>query len=421
MIRSPSHDPSRDTDAPIAIAYVTARYPPMVSSGTFRVRAVLEHLPSHGFSPRVVTIPLGWVRQQSDVLGETSTPASDGAFRPRHPLDPLVRLGTRIPLVRRLQRDRMVPDVLAHWASAVAEETSQHMAGCRLVYATAPPFSSMMLAERLSRDLNVPLVQEIRDPPSFNRRLRNRSHSFRKRMFDFERRYLSNADRVIVVTPGTRLELLRRHPTLDPNRVMVVPNGYPELEVDPGLANVREDTFTITYVGTFQGGTRERPDSWFSPEVVIPFMSQLPGRVELRVVGQLMNDQEKRLAKWGPTVTTTGQLPREVALAEVAAADAALILAEDESWWIGRKVYEYLKYAKRILAIVPDGDTADLLESSPKATIVRPGETEVLRRALNDVHHQWASGIGPGDGGPVPPSDRETVHSIAEVLRDAIV
>lgn len=404
----------------IPVAYVTARYPPMISSGTFRVEAVLEHLPPQGFSPRVVTIPWGWVKQQSDPMREVSPPPSDDVFRPRTGLDPLVRLGTRIPLIRRLIRDRMVPDVLARWASAVADETSRRMAGCELVYATAPPFSSLILAESLSRRLGVPLVNEVRDPPSFNRRLRTRRKSFIERMVDFERSYLSAADRVIVVTPGTRLELLRLHPELDPDRVVVVPNGYPELTIDPKLATTRDDEFTITYVGTFQGGTRERPNSWFSPEALLPFVEELPGGATVRVVGQLMRDQAQSLARWGPVVRTTGHLPREAALAEIAAADVALILAEAESWWIGRKVYEYLAYARRILAVVPPGDTADLLASSAKSLVVHPGDEQGLRNALQRLHEDWASGSDPVDEEPVVHTDRQTVESIARVLRDAM-
>jgi hypothetical protein len=121
-------------------------------------------------------------------------------------------------------------------------------------------------------------------------------------------------------------------------------------------------------------------------------------------------------------VTFTGIVDRATALAEVAAADAALVIAEFEDWWIGRKVFEYLAYARRILAIVPKtGDTASLLRSHGKSVVVEPGNEVDLRDSLHVMYDDWVNGVAaPTRSGSFVQSDRSCVAEIAAVLHEVI-
>lgn len=403
------------------IAYVTARYPPMRSSGTYRVEAVLEHLPAHGFDIAPVTIPRKWMAQQSGLdLG----PVSDAsAVQPEGLLDGTLRLASRVPLLRRLLREALVPDILVLWASTTAEKVLPLLGEVDAIYATGPPFSALVLASHLGSALGVPVVQEVRDPPSFNRRLVGRSRSWKRRMLQFEQRYLASGDLVVTVTDGTRRRLLELHPELSPDRVVVITNGYPEIEPDIGASGRSPDEFTVAYVGSFQGGTGSRKDSLFNPAIVLPALAALEN-ASLRVVGPVTPEQRAQIsgAEGGHLVTFTGLVDRETALAEVAAADAALVIAEFEDWWIGRKVFEYLAFAKRILAIVPgSGDTASLLRSHAKASVVEPGNEIDLSDALNQMHDDWLNGVAaPGDDESFVQSDRTCVAEIASMLHDVI-
>jgi glycosyltransferase involved in cell wall biosynthesis len=406
------------------IAYVTARFPPMQTSGTYRVEAVLRHLPAHGFEVASVTIPNAWMEQQA---GRVFSPIVDPAVKqPQSRLDPVVRAVASVPLVRKGLREALVPDVLAPWARSVAPALLDSMRGVRLVYATSPPFSAMILAHRLARALGVPCVQEIRDPPSFNRRLRGRSKAWVRRMFEFERTYLIDADAVITVTEGTRSRLLELHPDLSPDRCFVVTNGYPEIEPDPSLSGRDPRTFTITYVGSFQGGTKGREDSIFNPAAVLPALSSLPnGRTQLRIVGPVTPAQRQMIeeSRGGDRVEFVGVVDREHAVAELAASDVALILAENDEWWIGRKVFEAIAFAPRILALVPtEGDASRLLHAHGKATIVGPDEAGRIVGIVGQLYDEWASTpSSPTARDPVDiQTDRSCVEQIAHVLRGTL-
>jgi hypothetical protein len=404
------------------IAYVTARFPPMQTSGTYRVEAVLQYLPRHGFELAPVTIPDEWMAQQS---GRTLPPIANPAVsQPESRLDPLVRRLASVPLIRRALREVLLPDILAPWARSVGVPLADSLQDVQLVYATSPPFSTMVLAHRLAAALGVPCVQEIRDPPSFNRRLRGRNKTWARRMLHFERRYLTAADAVIAVTEGTRSRLLELHRDLDPERCFVVTNGYPEIDPDLSLSGRDVDTFTITYVGSFQGGTKARTDSVFNPAILLPALSLLPpDKARLRIVGPATEAQRQMIssAPAGDRVEFVGVVDRRPAIAEVAATDVALILAEDDEWWIGRKVFESIAFAPRILALVPrEGDTSRLLRAQEKATIVGPDEIGRLDEIVADLYSDWttaAQAVTPPRPRKGVQTDRSCVEQIAQVLR----
>ena len=101
-------------------------------------------------------------------------------------------------------------------------------------------------------------------------------------------------------------------------------------------------------------------------------------------------------------------------------ADVAVVVADDDPWWIGRKVFEYLAFAKRILAVVPEGDTAELLRQSPRAVVVPIGDRAALVTALRDLHEDWRQGRQPTGQEPFVQSDETCVAGIAEVLGSVI-
>jgi glycosyltransferase involved in cell wall biosynthesis len=381
----------------------------------------MEFLPGHGYEIEVVTLPTEWMEYQS--RQELAGVAVD-AHQPEGASDRLIRYVSTVRYLNWLQRAILVPDLLALWARSAARKMARQLEGIDLVYGTSPPYSGMVAAQRLADHLGVPCVQELRDPPSFHRALRRRSRFYIWRMLRFERRYLRRADQVITVTPRTRLRLLDLHPGLHPGRMHVVTNGYPEVDVDPALAGRDPAKFTVTYVGTFQGSVKARESSVFTPAVLMEGLSALPtDKVSLRIVGNVSGQQKKNLSKLDPNRVTefVGLVDREVALAETAAADVAVILADDDDWWIGRKAFEYLRHAHTILAIVPSGDTTDLLKSHSRSDVVSPHDLDRIPAVLQRRFDEWSR--GEWERGPLPEqiqTDKSCVAGIARVLSTAL-
>lgn len=399
---------------PRRVAFVTARYPPMTSCGTFRVEAVRRFLPEFGYQPTFITLPAPWVRQQADGAVASHIDEEDPTvLRPRVRSDPLVRGLARVPVLRRAQRWILLPDLLVPWARGVPRRAAAVVQGVDVVMATGPPFSSLIAGHRLARLLGVPAVLEIRDPPTGDRRARRRGGYALRRLQTFERKYLQEADAVIAVTPGMRERLIQSHDGLADERVHVVTNGYPDSPVDLGLSGRTPDTFTVSYVGSL----RSSRDLATLAELA-RVMVTLDDPAELRLVGPGADQVRGLSAQNGDgCITVLGKVPRGEALAELATTDVSLVLAdESENWWIGRKVFESLALADRILAVVPPGDTAALLGGSGKSVVIPPGDAQGIARAVHAVHDQWRRGLSPQGPEPAILTDRQSVAGIAAVL-----
>lgn len=393
----------------------------MRTSGVYRVEAVMKYLPEHGFAPKVVTLPNDWM---SFTAKEDYSGIDVPALQPTHWADGLIRAISEVRFARWVQREALIPDLLTFWARSAARQVASQLNDVELVYATSPPYSDMIAAQLLADELGVPCVQELRDPPSFHRAMRGRSERFARRMLAFEREYLTRADHVIAVTPRTRSRFLDLHSELDPDRVHVVTNGYPDIEVDPGLSGRDRSKFTVAYVGTFQGSVKARSSSVFTPAVLMDGLAALPSdQVSLRLVGKVSPQQRQSIRKLdrGGVVDFVGQIERAAALAEVAAADVAAILADDDDWWIGRKAFEYLRYAHTILAVVPPGDTTDLLSRHSRVDVISPNDLSSLPVVFKRRFEEWSAGNWErGSVAGEIQSDRSCVAGIAAVLDAAL-
>ena len=381
----------------------------------------MRNLPDHGLAPLPITIPATWVRQQDSATTAAAIGADDDAIRPTTRLDEILSRAMDWKATRKIARELVIPDALSHWATSVGSKVAMGLPSVEAIYATSPPYSAMILAHDLGRRLGVPVIQELRDPPSFNRWVKHRSTLTRRRMQSFERRYLKRADAVITVTPTTRTQLLDLHPGLDPDAVHVVTNGYPPIIPEPTRSMRSLETFTLAFTGTFLSGTKRRQEGPFNPAVLVPHLASLPGPSDFRIAGTLLSGQAHGLIGQGNAkVTGLGHLAREDALAEVAAADVSVVVADDDAWWIGRKVFEYLAFAKRILAVVPEGDTADLLRQSPRAIVVPISNPDALDLAVRELYRDWENGVVPKGDEPFVQSDATCVAEIAEVIQSVI-
>jgi hypothetical protein len=409
------------SDDSVRIAYATARFPPMTSSGTRRVEAMQRYLPQYGIEPVFVTTSAGEVAEGP--VPHEVTASETSVLRYQTPVvDRMLHVLSSVPYVRWGLRELLSPDTLRVWASYSARKARRHIDSVHAVMATGPPFSAHVAAEKLARSQGVPCIQEFRDPPSFHRGVHARSALTRWRRGRFEARRLRRADHVIVVTAGVRRRLLRRYPWLAPEKVSVIENGAPELVPDTSLSGRGNRVFTASFVGSHpshsSGGPSKGSPEWFAAAV-----TRFRRPIEFRVVGPLTGAQQDRLRSVGGERTAVvGAVDRREAIAEVAAADVVVVTgSEQDEWWVGRKVYEAARYAQRVLAIVPPhGDTAALLESLDHAEVVAPGDEQGLDAAMLRSWSEWREGrSAPASAGRERvQTDQSCAKQVAELARE---
>lgn len=248
----------------LVIAYL---YPPIFNSGTRRSLEFVNHLPSHGWSPTVLTIADPEPRYCDDSLMAEVRPGTRIATAPlaseviaRLLAAPFARLADRRKLADainwRLLRHWNVPDTCAAWGPTALAEGKRLLRAEHYdaIYATGWPWTSFLVAEKLSRISGVPFIIDYRDLwQSANVEWDKRTWLQRRLNPLLERKVLRRAAGVIATTK-TFLTLLPQD--VVPDKQFAITNGFDEKNFPPASGHnaAASGTVTIVYTGVWRPG-----------------------------------------------------------------------------------------------------------------------------------------------------------------------
>jgi glycosyltransferase involved in cell wall biosynthesis len=242
-----------------------------------------------------------------------------------------------------------------------------------VIYSSAAPITTHLIADRLSRSTGLPWVADFRDPWVDNPFASSMVAPKRWLQRRMERSMVERADRVILAMDGLRDMFVARYPELAA-KFVYIPNGYDRNDV-AGLTPIAGEPgrFTILFAGSlyrpgeldaFLGGV----------EKLVTRRPDLRGRLRVQFVGRvsagnrLLADAYTAAGRIGDVVSFEGFVPRPVALARMAGADALLQLMTAEpgtEMFVGGKLLEYLAFDRPILAVMPQGEGRRLVDSLP--------------------------------------------------------
>lgn len=427
-------DPSRAADmshrrecaqaAPRSVLMVLYFYPPLGGISMSRNARNVQYLPQYGWAPIVLTprnaayhlkdpgsldlIPEGTrvIRTPSleaghvrrvvmgllGVIGDRSDRRAGNASRSQGgqsigdapPPGGANASGGRLEWIRRLL---FFPDDQVGWLpfALVAALRAHRATPFDAIYSTSSPITSHLVAGILKRWTGLPWVAEFRDPwlgnalaaplPWFHRRLQAK----------LERWIVRSADRVVGLSPGITHLYRTRYP--DTPEMVTITSGYDRGETrKQRLAERSDGRFRIVYTGTL-----DRPaelEIFLSGlDALLARRPDLRERLEVAFYGSV-SDPCRAVAdqfaadSLGRTVHFHGFVPRRDALEAVAGADAALILlgsGPGMNLFIGGKLFDYIGQGRQILAMLPHGDSRDILEGLGWGVVCDPDPTDVGR------------------------------------------
>ncbi len=415
------------------VLFVSYYFPPMGGPGVQRSAKFVKYLPAQGYDPVVVTAhrrTLNVDREfqldhslEADVAGARRVEVRDP--RQGFPGSALASQG-----VFKISWFLLYPllwDPQVMWSLAALRPTVRAAARsrCSLVYTSLAPFSSAIIGHVVSKRLGVPWVADLRDLWTDDARPFYPSGVHYKALRAFEHRVLSRATLIIVNTPGAA-RLLRR--SLGPpasGRIRVLPNGFDADDFPPARRSRRPDRFTLVHVGAFARDIGRRPSRlgrWVPSEIdesartprylfeaLRRFFQAHPDAkpvTTVRLVGYLHDDVRllARRFELDDCVEATGYLPHDRALEEMSRAAVLLLLqqtyaeARREMTYVPAKLYEYLASGRPILALVPPGDTRDLVRRAGAGEVVAPTNPTEIADAISTLYTEWKAGEPPRRG-----------------------
>jgi glycosyltransferase involved in cell wall biosynthesis len=386
------------------VLIVTREAPPSIGPHPIRVAKLVKYLPSFGWTPVVLTVPVdhAWTRDPEllEDLGQAEVVRVPRLFSAMsHPTgiagdtaDAVPDLGLRRRRYRRRLGALLIPDASVTWALPAARRAARIADRVDALLTTAPPFSTHLVGLYLARVAGIPWVAEYRDNWTTNP-LYRRSAAVNGVNRWLEARILHAARRTVVISGAAASELSSAYPFAAP-RIRVAGNGFDPDDLPPPAGD--PECFTIAYVGSLDERRDPRP-FLAAIEIVGARIPSFSDDLRLHLIGNVASwvSSAAAAAIGADRVSTDGLLPHREAL--IRASRAAVLLgitttAEAGGAGTTSKLFDYLGLKRPILMLAPAGPAAELVGGLEAGAVARPDRPEAIAEAIEALYAGWRVG-----------------------------
>ena len=405
----------------LLVSYV---FPPTGGAGVGRVLKLAKYLPAHDVIPAVLTVknpsvPLVDTSLEKEIAPDleilrartfepgyrvkqaawtsssaSGSPPSAATATSTHSSAPLpaARAGWKSQLSSRLMalgKQAMIPDPQLLWQPDAQRVLAQRLLGGKddLVFITAPPFSSFLMAPLVRLRPGTAVVLDYRDEWQT---LRTSYEMIAGRITAgigalMETALLRTAAAVTTATEAFRQQLLDRFSFLSPERVVAIPNGYDPADFPARLPEPPTDRLVVTYAGTIFKLT--------SAQGLIGAVRKLHARapelarlLEVRFVGRIVDtelpwfEDTERLG-----IVRVGYVDKDRVIPMLSASHIALCLLDDVAG-VERiypaKIFELMYLGRPCLTLSPPGALTQLVERQHMGAVFAPRDEEAIASFL---------------------------------------
>ncbi len=361
------------------ILLVSFFFPPSNTIGAVRAGKLARELIAHGHEIRILTVrdhnlPEGLrLEVPEELVHRTAWPKYKSA-----PAKLLLKQKRRyesgnfyLPPLASL----ITPDAQVLWYPLAVSKGKHLLAKwpADLIYASAMPFTGLIVANRLSKITKAPWVAELRDLWTDNHHIRR--PSFRQKFeTGLELRTLSRARALVTVSEPLAATLRKKYT----QPVATILNGYDPQDFPATRRDDRPDSLTIAYTG-FVYRDRQDPTPLFK---AIRLLGSEASHVRVRFVGRAFPEvaDQARRADVTQQVDIEPAVPFHESAALQRNADILLLLLWNERAETGvftGKLFEYLGARRPILAVGTGTCVAADLVRSRDVGLVSNDPTEI--------------------------------------------
>lgn len=268
-----------------------------------------------------------------------------------------------------------------------------------VVYCSSPPHSSHIIAYLLAKCFRKPYVLDFRDPWYVSGSVRSPSDklSWLLKLETFAKRVIvTNAAKVISVSSGERGELRDEFPEIGEEHFTFITNGYDPADIgDVSVGKRTPGRLTLIHAGTLYSGIAE--EFLAALQQLVRDHLDASERIQVLLLGDIAYEYNRAVQ----TLQATGILkaygfrPHAEAMKMVNESDVLVILMGGTKFLpshIPAKVFEYLDAGKPILAIVREGELAQIVTKSGLGIVVSPDSIDGLAQALWGLSEDHAAG-----------------------------
>jgi glycosyltransferase involved in cell wall biosynthesis len=393
------------------VLILTYYWPPAGGPGVQRVLKFAKYLPSFGWRPVILTVANG----EYPAIDETllNDIADQCAVYKTPSLEPFAlyrsftgqKSGDKIStfvltedsqagLTKRfasfIRGNIFIPDARIGWKPYAVQQGMRLMQNedVNLIFSTAPPMSTHLIAKRLAKKSGLPWVADFRDPWTdvfyyHNLKRTRAAITLDKRL---EKSVLSSANAVITVSPTIQ----KLFETKAPNNYHVIPNGYDGddfLHIEPA-----PDDNKIHIVHAGHLAVNQNPVGlWNALKQVLDTNITFEQKLQIDFYGSIHSDVHHSLQDAGllPYSIFHNYIPHDKLVAVMKRAALLLFVIPDTSYAKGiptSKLFDYMGAGRPILGIGPeDGDAAQFINQAQVGRVIDDSNQNELVHVLRSV------------------------------------
>lgn len=263
------------------------------------------------------------------------------------------------------------------------------------IFVTAPPFSSFIPTVIAGKMFGIPVVLDYRDGWQFSRKNWEQANKNRLAFFMdamLERFVLNNCNGYTVASQRYVADITSRYSQLIGDKGEVITNGFDPDDftgrdtVIPSTPD-KSGRFEMVYAGTVWSATSLNNFS-IALSKLLEERPELKDKIRLNIFGRIVEGERDCLdadALRG-IVECHGYVEHERVVREIDEADVLLITLSDlpgAEEIITAKAFEYMASGKHIFAVVPKGETRDILQGNyNKLTVSDAGRIQDIYNGL---------------------------------------
>jgi glycosyltransferase involved in cell wall biosynthesis len=403
--------------------FVTYYYPPAGGPAVQRIIRIIQYLAQMGWQSVVLTVKNGEYTSLDPQLGKKIPPATQvirtDIFEPYQfyrrflgkkeneniPLAVLSshqKVGWKERFANTVRANLFIPDARIGWHNYGVKagiQTVQQNPNIRLILSSGPPHTVHLIANAIAKKTGLSHVADFRDPwmkiDYYHKIYRSQLTLTIDKYL--ERKILTSADAISVVSPGCLDLLINHHKNIDQKKFHIIYNGF-DPEVYPSkLPLPPDDKFIITYVGNL-------PLSRYTPKLyqAIAGLKQenkiSPGRFQLHFYGNI--DISARIGlsqlQLDDFLYFHNFIPHQEAILNICRSHLLLLIINNtytQKAIVTGKLFEYLGSRRPILCIGPnDGDAAKILQETHSGMVLDYEDLDGMKNFLYNQYQSWEKG-----------------------------
>ncbi|MCF7911666.1 MAG: glycosyltransferase [Candidatus Cloacimonetes bacterium] len=256
----------------------------------------------------------------------------------------------------------------------------------KVIYATMSPYSSGILANKVSKAMNIPYILDYRDLWSGKPDLSYFSRWHRKLSEKWEQRIIEAAAAIIQVTEWSRTRFLELFPECNKEKVSVIFNGYDRESIPVKIPHVSsKGVIRFTYAGHFYG--ERNPGEFLGALAELIAENSLDESVEFEFIGNYPREIEelffehkclKRVKYMNYDEYLEKLIDSSVLLLFISSRNSEMVLTQ--------KLFEYLAVRRPIFAMIPEvGEAAEIIRKYNAGIIITGADRAGIKRGILEM------------------------------------